>query len=409
MITTSPAPPALAFDLQNFADTPERDLDWLWPGVIPRGMLALIGGKQGLGKSFLICDLAARISAGRPMPDGSQRYPGKVLLLAREDDAACVLKPRLRAAGADLSQVLWSVFANAATLTPMDLASHVELLIAATEQHRFDLIVVDTFAAFASAGTDANAAQDVRLLLDALTRLARCTGAAVVVVAHLRKTGQGDGDPMDAIAGSTQMTAGVRVASILDHGLMPGERWFRVVKSNLGQINEEGWTWRFAWPDAFADGAAEMPHLEWATAAQGYHAQTQHRGTPLPNPTDVREALLEVLATGARSQRAACELATAALRKRQPKLRKADVELAFEELLMQADEDVETWEGPRGAKMIGLPGSRPDEEAPEDRALRLAMDHPKMSVRALREQAGCQMAVAQQALRLVRAAGKEQV
>lgn len=234
LAATAPSPSPQLFDLQTFAETPERQIAWLWPGVLPKGMLSLLGGKQGLGKSFLICDLAARVSAGQPMPDGTQLAPGKVLLLAREDDASCVLLPRLRSAKADLSRVFWSVFANTATGSPIDLAAHINLLIEATTNHRFDLIVVDTFAAFAPAGTDGNAAQDVRLLLDALTRLARQTGAAVVVVAHLRKNGQGDGDPMDAIAGSVQMTAGVRVAALLDKGKRDGERWFRVVKSNLG-------------------------------------------------------------------------------------------------------------------------------------------------------------------------------
>ena len=60
LMPTTPSP--LRFDLQTFADTPERQIAWLWPEVIPRGMVSLLGGKQGLGKSYLICDLAARIS-----------------------------------------------------------------------------------------------------------------------------------------------------------------------------------------------------------------------------------------------------------------------------------------------------------------------------------------------------------
>ena len=55
-----------------------------------------------------------------------------------------------------------------------------------------------------------------------------------------RPIASGDGDPMDAIAGSAQMTAGVRVASLLDKGMRDGERWFRVVKSNLGRIDTQG-------------------------------------------------------------------------------------------------------------------------------------------------------------------------
>ena len=397
----------LQFDLQRFSETPERQIDWLWPGVIPRGMLSLIGGKQGLGKSFLICDLAARISAGLPMPDGLIHPPGQVLLLAREDDASCVLLPRLKAAKADLSRVAWSIFANAATGSPMDLTSHVDLLVEAVTNHRFDLIVVDTFAAFAPVGTDANAAQDVRLLLDSLTRLARTTGAAVVVVAHLRKTGQGDGDPMDAIAGSAQMTAGVRVAALLDKGMGEGERWFRVVKSNLGRIDEQGWTWRFAWPDPFTEGAADMPHIEWTAAGDEYQGMGDGpREAPL-DPAAVREALLGVLAKGPRSQRAACELTLATIRKTNPRVRKADVELAFEDLIAAPDPAVEAWEGPRGAKLVGLAGCRCETEDPETKASRLAHENPAMSVRDLRALAGCRREVAAEALRLVRMTHEE--
>ena len=397
---------APAFDLQTFSDTPERQIVWLWPGVIPRGMPSLIAGKQGLGKSFLICDIAARVSTGRPMPDGQPGTPGNVLLLAREDDASCVLLPRLKAAKADLKRVWWSVFANAATGSPFDLAEHIDLLTRTAVERRFDLIVVDTFAAFAPAGTDSNAAQDVRLLLDALTRLARATGAAVVVVAHLRKTGQGDGDPMDAIAGSVQMTAGVRVASMLEKGVADGERWFRVVKSNLGKIDEQGWTWRFAWPDPFTEGAAEMPHLEWATAGNAYHELTAGRTDAGPSAQALRDACLATLDDGPRPQRIAIGQALASLRKTYPRLNRDAVELAMDDLTRDSQAGVETWEGVRGAGMIGLSGTRP--ESPEDKALRLARENPRLTVRELRALVGCRRDVAMQALREVReASGKE--
>jgi hypothetical protein len=391
--------PSLLFDLQRFSETPEKVIDWMWPGVIPRGMLSLLGGKQGLGKSFLICDLAARVSAGKPMPDGLINPPGKVLLLAREDDASCVLLPRLKAAGADLTRICWSVFANTQTGSPLDLAAHVNLLVEATATHAFDLIVVDTFAAFAPTGTDANAAQDVRLLLDALTRLARQTGAAVMVVAHLRKTGQSDGDPMDAIAGSAQMTAGVRVAALLDKGMQDGERWFRVVKSNLGRIDENGWTWRFAWPDPFAEGASEMPHIQWSQAGNDYSKVEEARrtgGTPV-DPASFRNAMLEILAKGPRSQSSACDLVWTMLRKDHSRLRKAEVELAINDLIESGVAEVR--EGPRGSKLVGLPGSQAQVETPEDKAFRLAQENPNLSVHDLRALAGCRKETACEALR----------
>lgn len=394
----APVMTPIAIDLQSFAETPEREIVWLWEGVIPRGMLSLIGGKQGLGKSFLVCDIAARISTGRPMPDGVSNALGNVLLLAREDDASCVLLPRLKAAQANLGRVWWSLFANAETDAFLDLAAHVGLLAGPVAEKGIDLVVVDTFASFAPVGTNSNEGQDVRLLLDALTRLARTTGAAVIVVAHPRKSGQGEGDPMDAIAGSHQMTAGVRVASMLDKGPVDGERWFRVVKSNLGRTDERGWTWRFAWPDPFTEGAAEMPHLEWATA--GDEAKAASRTRSGCDPQAVRSALLELLADGPRTRSKASRLVAATLRQTQSHVRIDDVALGIDKLVRDGDDSVETWDGPRNAQMIGLPGSRTED--PEDKALRLASEDPSLTVRELRALAGCRRNVAMMALRAVR-------
>jgi putative DNA primase/helicase len=201
-------PQPLQFDLMSFADTPQGQVSWLWRDVIPNAMLSLVAGKQGLGKSYMLCDIAARVSTGNAMPDGTMSLPANVLLLAREDDASLVLKPRLESAGADLARIQWSTFSSTATHEPMDLSSHVGLLSETVTTNNIKLIVVDTFSAFAPIGSDANAAQSVRGVLDPLARLARQTGAAVVLVAHLRKSGQGEGEAMDAIAGSAQMTAG---------------------------------------------------------------------------------------------------------------------------------------------------------------------------------------------------------
>src|SRR5262249_60731325 len=48
-----------------------RSLEWLWPGRLALGKLAILDGDPGLGKSLLTLDLCARLSTGRPFPDGS--------------------------------------------------------------------------------------------------------------------------------------------------------------------------------------------------------------------------------------------------------------------------------------------------------------------------------------------------
>ncbi len=400
-LTSSSPRPALAIDIQWFSDISEREITWLWPGVIPRGMLSIIGGKQGLGKSFQICDLAARISTGRPMPDGTINPPGKVLLLAREDDPSSVIKPRLMAAGADQMRVALSRCSNNQTGDLLDLASNVNLLTEETKPHAFDLIVVDTYAAFATAGTDTNAGQEVRLLLDALARLARNTGAAVVVIAHLRKAGQGDGDAMDAIAGSVQMTAGVRVAAILDKGRHDDERWFRVVKSNLGKINERGWTWRFAYPDPLIGEASEMPRIAWTEAGEAYSALEADRmaGRATIDRGEVQKVLVGILGKEPLKITAVVDRVWRKMRqlKGHKDLKKNDVTICIEDLAANSGDAFVVGTAPRGAKLIGLPGS--NFESPEDRAYRIARESPAMKIRQLREAAGCRREVAAAALR----------
>src|SRR5215217_3086248 len=84
---------------------PER-VEWLWPGRLPLGKLAVLDGDPGLGKSALTLDVAARVSAGLELPDGGRCGPAGVVLLSAEDGLADTIKPRLDAAGADTERIV---------------------------------------------------------------------------------------------------------------------------------------------------------------------------------------------------------------------------------------------------------------------------------------------------------------
>ena len=47
------------------------EIEWIWPGWIPRGMITLLGSVPGAGKSFLALDLARRVLQGEPFPGNS--------------------------------------------------------------------------------------------------------------------------------------------------------------------------------------------------------------------------------------------------------------------------------------------------------------------------------------------------
>jgi len=159
------------------------------------GRITLLVGRPGEGKSFLTTDLAARVSTGRPWPDGSDGVGGAVIYICAEDDPADTIRPRLDAHGADVRRIhLLSLVrrttADGSSCTTAFTLADVDVLEAALrEQPDCRLVVVDPIGSFLGSGTDSYRDSDVRAILDPVGRLADVYGPAVLVVAHRRKNG----------------------------------------------------------------------------------------------------------------------------------------------------------------------------------------------------------------------------
>ena len=167
-------------------------LEWLWQGYIPAGMITIIDGDPGLGKSMLTLDLVAKVTRGLPMPGQPAESAGRprgAVLLSAEDDLAHTIVPRLIAAGADLDRVVVVSLrerdgtSREPIITPADLEA-VEKAIVEVDAA---IVIIDPLVAYLPATASANRDQDVRRTLAPLADLAERTGAAVVVVRHLRK------------------------------------------------------------------------------------------------------------------------------------------------------------------------------------------------------------------------------
>src|SRR5436309_10957510 len=90
-------PPAPRPSAHFLSQVPGQPLTWLWPDRIPQGHLILLDGAL---------TLAACISSGSPLPDGTPTQQGHVILLAPYDSPTDTLKPRLEAAGGDPAHLL---------------------------------------------------------------------------------------------------------------------------------------------------------------------------------------------------------------------------------------------------------------------------------------------------------------
>ncbi len=213
------------------ADVQPECVRWLWAGRIPRGKLTVLDGDPGLGKSTLTLDLAARVSRGQIMPDGTPGISGGVVLCSAEDDPGDTLLPRLDAAGADCTRILALAVSEYGSIA--DLAT----LRAAIVRVGAALVVVDPLMAYLGVGAQCNSwrDQDVRSMLAPLSQLAAETGAAVVLVRHLRKSGGAD-NPLYRGGGSIGIIgaarSGLLVARDPDD---PDRRVLAATKSNLAR------------------------------------------------------------------------------------------------------------------------------------------------------------------------------
>jgi putative DNA primase/helicase len=168
--------------LRVLADVQPRQVRWLVPGLIPLRTLTLVAGVGGLGKSTLLAGIAARVSTGE-IGDA----PGNVVLVSFEDTAAEVLRPRVEAAGGDLTRV-HEVVVDRLDIDPVCLPRDVEELATLTTSIGARLLVIDPVVAALETSLDAHKDQHVRVVLAQLAALAEETDCAIAMVGHLNKT-----------------------------------------------------------------------------------------------------------------------------------------------------------------------------------------------------------------------------
>jgi AAA domain len=213
-----------------FAAIEREPVEWLWPGRIPLGMLTMLVGDPGLGKSLLTIDLAARTT----------RAGAAVLLLSAEDSPSATIRPRLEAAQADLELAHNAVLRRNDVEEGFALPDDIEALAGLVERLDARLVVIDPLMAHLPGEVNSWRDQSVRTALAPLYRMANERACAVVIVLHLNKAK--GADPLHRTGGSIGIPGAVRSALLLarDPDDPEGERGCQRVlahiKSNVSPL-----------------------------------------------------------------------------------------------------------------------------------------------------------------------------
>ena len=165
-----------------------RTLDWLWPNRLALGKLAMFDGDPGRGKSLVTLDLCARVTTGRPMPDGTGAAPpAAVAIIQGEDYADDTVAPRLVSLGADLERVF--IFGDDVLRKhgPFSLPSQIDILDDALEANAPRLLIIDPIMAFLDGDVWSGSDQSIRRALRPLSELADKHRCAVILVRHMNK------------------------------------------------------------------------------------------------------------------------------------------------------------------------------------------------------------------------------
>jgi archaellum biogenesis ATPase FlaH len=218
--------PAAGPAFKRLSEIEGRQIDWLWRGRIPRGMLTLLAGDPGLGKSFLATWLASRLSTGAALPGDSGQAPGVgTVYLSAEDSAAYALQPRAARNGADLSKII--VFED----SEFDIGADLEKIRAIVKtEPGIQLVIIDPLNSYLGTA-DYLRDPEVRAKLNPLVQFCEETRIACLAVMHLNK--KTDQAGIYRIGGSIAFAGVARsILAVTQDPEDPDRRFLRPLKMN---------------------------------------------------------------------------------------------------------------------------------------------------------------------------------
>lgn len=250
--------------LRRLSDVKMRNIEWLWREWLALGMLHILAGDAGVGKSTLAFDWAATITRGSLWPDMTPAPAGDVLIWSGEDDLERVILPRFRLAGGDVDRCYHvSAYEGAAgEKRAFNPATDMGTLVDAAPP-ACRLIVVDPIVS--AIRGDGHKNNDVRQGLQPLIDLAAARNCAVLGISHFRKNSENT-NPLHRLTDSLAYGAAARLVMAASKSEDGASRRLVRVKSNIG--NDQG-GFAFELAHEPVEGAIVSQRIRWLETLTG--------------------------------------------------------------------------------------------------------------------------------------------
>lgn len=212
------------------SDIKPKEVKWLWYPYIPFGKVTLLQGDPGDGKSKFMLSLAALLSNGYPLPFSDEKDMESITIIYQttEDDAEDTVVPRFNSAGGNGDNLIF-IKEDRKSLSFGD-----DRIREAIEKYNAKLLILDPLSSYIGEDCSMNNANEIRTEFNHLIAVAKDTGCAIVIIAHMNK--MRDTNPLYRTNGSIDIAGAARSILAITRAAnkeTPTERYLVQVKSNL--------------------------------------------------------------------------------------------------------------------------------------------------------------------------------
>lgn len=234
----------------NYANVKPKTVNWLWKNRVARGFIAIFAGQTGLGKSFVACDIIARVTRGDCFPDsGGLCVDQDRALIISEDPEDFVLAPRLMELDARMDRVsgmTWEAMMQF-TLKDTDMLNRAWLTAGSP-----CLVVIDPPTNFMG-DIDEHKNTEVRGAIMKLIKWMNSISPppAMILITHVNKAAK-EVDAISRVIGSVAWVTTSRIVNVFAADPEdPNRVLFLSPKNNLGK-KADGLAYRIVETETFA-------------------------------------------------------------------------------------------------------------------------------------------------------------